>query len=179
MNVFSVKSIGLYSIVIGSAIGFFHMVTSYGEANLKAPISVAGNYLINAQQLPTCIQNKQLLLKLQQSGIYLNASLVDERQKVTSVNDSRPTLSGRLNVRQFHLTGLLPTTICDRLSRFKIAGSLVNHLPGKILKPKPSGDTKIADNHQQQMQGQISIFDGSKTSSFEFTGAIQPSTQSH
>ena len=49
MNLFSAKSIGLYSLAIGSAIVFFQVVTSYGEANIKAPISIAGDYLINAQ----------------------------------------------------------------------------------------------------------------------------------
>ncbi len=179
MNVFPVKSIGLYSLAIGGAIGFFHFITSYGEANLKAPISVAGNYIINAQRLPTCLQNKQLLLKLQQSGIYLNASLVNKRQEITSIKNSQPTFSGRLNVRQFHLTGLLPTTICAQLSPIRIAGSLVNNLPGKNIKPKTSGDATISDNHSQQLQGQISIADGSKASSFNFTGAIQPSNQSN
>jgi hypothetical protein len=180
MNVFSVRSIGLYILAIGGAIGFFNVVTSYGETNIKAPIAVTGNYLITATNLPTCLQHKQLLIKLQQSGIYLNASVIDERQALKTSQDSLPTFSGRLNVRQFNLIGLLPTTICAQLSHLKITGSVVKHLPDQTNKSHDSGDISIANHQPLQLQGQLQIAspDGHDTKPIEFTGTMQPSIQS-
>jgi hypothetical protein len=182
MNTFSLKSLGLYSLAIGSAIGFFQIVTSYGEKNIKAPISVVGDYLITAPKLPNCLQNKQLLLKLQQSGVYLNASSID-RGQVTTTKDLHPTLSGRLNGHKLDLTGLLPTTLCNRLSQIHIIGSFVN-LPNQILDRQTTGITKILAKQPPQLQGQFTIDpqDSSQSLPFNFTGIVQPSdrsTQSH
>jgi hypothetical protein len=180
MNVFSVRSIGLYILAIGGAIGFFHVVTSYGETNIKAPIAIAGNYLITANNLPTCLQQKKLLIKLQQSGIYLNASVIDERQALTTGKDSLPTFSGRLNVQQFNLIGLLPTTICNQLSHLKITGSVVKQLPAKTIKSNDRRNVSIVYHQPLQLQGQLQIAsqDSHDTKPIEFTGTMQPSTQS-
>jgi hypothetical protein len=160
MNVFSVKSIGLYSLAIGSAIVFFNFVTSYGEANIKAPIAIAGNYLITAQKLPDCLQGKQLLLKLQQSGIYLNASLINQPKESIANKDISPTFSGRLHARELDLVGLLPTAICPRSLQLRIVGSLA----------------------EPTMQLQGKLWFGSQESAqitpVEFIGALQPSTRS-
>ena len=174
MNIFSLKSIGLYSLVVGSAIGFFQIVTSYGEANIKAPISVVGNYLITAEQLPNCLQNKQLLLKLQQSGIYLNASAID-RGQINTTKDDHPTLSGRLNGQKLQLTGILPATVCDRSSQIRIIGSFIN-LPHQIVDRQTTGTDKILAKQPPQLQGQLSIDlqDGSQSSPVNFTGIVQP-----
>jgi hypothetical protein len=175
MNVFSLKSLGLYSLVIAGAIGFFQIVTSYGEANIKAPMSVVGNYLITAPNLPNCLQNKQLLLKLQQSGIYLNASLIDRSQVTTMNKDNHPTLSGRLNSQKVNLTGLLSTTLCDRLSPIHITGSFAN-LPNQIVDRQTTKVAKILAQQPPQLQGQLTIDnpDGRQSSPFNFTGMIQP-----
>jgi hypothetical protein len=165
MNIFSAKSIGLYSLAIGSSIVFFNFVTSYGEANIKAPISITGNYLITAENLPECLHHKQLLLKLEQSGIYLNASLVDDRQGMTTISENLPTLSGRLHDRELNLGGLLPTSICPELLQLRMK-SLV-----KI---------RSATDRKQQLQGQV-WFDRqsrSATPPVDFTGNLQPSTRS-
>jgi hypothetical protein len=185
MNIFSAKSIGLYSLAIGSAIGFFHVVTSYGEANIKAPISVTGNYLITAQNLPGCLQGKTLLLRLQQSGIYLNASLsIVDRSETTMTKDIRPTLSGQLRNRQLSLSGLLPPEICLQPSQLRIAGSLVQPLSSSITTVKSTANSIAA------IQGQLWLTNRSVsetlpvTNSVAFTGTFQPSiepksTQSH
>ena len=165
MNIFSVKSIGLYSLAIGSAIVFFNFVTSYGEANIKAPISITGNYLITAENLPECLQHKQLLLKLQQSGIYLNASLVGDRSTTTTIQENLPTLSGRLRDTELTLMGLLPTSICPQSLQLRMM-SLV-----KI---------KSAVNVKQQLQGKLWFDRQSRsiTASVDFIGNLQPSTRS-
>ena len=156
MNLFSAKSIGLYILAIGSAIGFFQIVTGYGEANIKAPIAVAGNYLITAPSLPGCLRDKQLFLRLQQSGIYLNASLTSDRQDLTS----RPTLSGRLNVRQLDVSGMLPATICSP-SQLRLAGSIAK---STVINPG--------------LQGQLWLNSpNTNPTPVDFTGTLQPSTR--
>lgn len=166
MNVFSAKSIGLYSLAIGSSIGFFQIVTSYGEANIKAPISVTGNYLITAQNLPNCLQQKQLVLKLQQSGVYLNASIVKDKQDLTNNRDTRPTFSGRLQERQLNLSGTLPPEICPQSSQLKIAGTITN--------------TSTATERQQLLQGKLWLAtrNSQRPAPVEFTGTLQPSNRS-
>ena len=185
MNVFSLKSVGLYSIAIGATVVFFHVVTSYGSANLKAPIAVEGNYLINTQKIPGCLQPKTLLLKLQQSGIYLNASLIEiDRFVGTDITklvagasatnrDARPTLAGKLiqststpPTQKFSLSGQLSIANCVQSSQLEISGSLAE---------------KLTPKHPQQLQGQLTISNetNSLTQPVEFTGKSIPSIRSN
>ena len=173
MTLFSAKSIGLYSLAIGSAIVFFNVVTSYGEANLKAPMPVDGNYLITAQNLPTCLQQQQLTLKIQQSGMYLNASLTTDRLASNSIGNPRPTFSGRFHDRQVDLSGLIPANICPQGSQLQISGSIVEIRPNTTqaaMKPSPN----------RQLQGQVSSIDlnHQQSRSIPFTGILQPVTRS-
>lgn len=185
MNVFSLKLVGLYSLAIGATIVFFHTVTSYGSANLKAPISVEGNYLLNDQKLPGCLQGKTFLLKLQQSGIYLNASLVEiDRLVGVDINklvdkslstnrNIRPTLSGKLvqsastlPTQKFRLIGSLPIAICAQSSQLDISGSLAERLTPK---------------QPQQLQGQLAIstVTNTWTQPVKFIGNSIPSIRSN
>ena len=143
--------------------GFFQIVTSYGEAYIKAPISVTGNYLITAQNLPDCLQQKQLVLKLQQSGVYLNASIVKDKQENLNSRDTRPTFSGRLQERQFNLSGTLPPEICLQPSQLQITGSI--------------SKTSAAIDRPPMLQGQLLLTNRNIRSSspVKFTGTIQPS----
>ena len=184
MKVFSVKSIGLYSLAIGGAIVFFHFVTSYGEAKIEAPISIAGNYLIAGQDLPGCLQHKALLFKLQQSGIYLNAHLVaiDEskgidlletidRSEKTTTTDIRPTFSGKLNTatrpNQLDLTGLIPTKTCQLPSQLRVTGSIA------------STDAPIY-YRTPQLKGKLWLTSQDLTQALpvEFTGVLRKKTSS-
>ena len=165
MNLFSAKSIGLYSLAIGSAVVFFQVVTSYGEANIKAPISIAGDYLITTQNLPNCLQKQPLFLRLQQSGIYLNASLVKDLRDIVT----RQTFSGRLSVRatsplrQLNLSGLLPTNICPQPSQLRLAASV-----------SKSG----AANNVLRGQLWLNISDVAPASPVEFTGTFERQVRS-
>jgi hypothetical protein len=184
MNVFPLKSVGLYSLAIGATVVFFHVVTSYGSANLKAPISVEGNYLIDGQKLPGCLQRKTLLLKLQQSGIYLNASLIEVDRFVgiditklvdkalSNSRDIRPTLSGKLAqsastllTQKFSLSGSLAIVTCAQSSQLEISGSL----PDKLTPKQP-----------QKLQGQLRISSETNTLTqpVKFTGMSISSIQS-
>ncbi len=133
MKNFSARSLGLYSLAIGGSIAFFLLITSYGEAHIKAPLAITGRYSIVDRNLPNCLQNKQLLLDLQQSGIYLNASLVENSGNATSTT-TRPTLSGQLSDRQLNLSGPLPIAICPQLTSVRIVGTIATtgHLQGQI-----------------------------------------------
>lgn len=176
MNVFPLKLVGLYSLAIGVTAIFFHTVTSYGSAHLKAPISVEGNYLVNDHKLPGCLQQKKLLLKLQQSGIYLNANLIEIDQFVgTDINqlvekslsknrNIRPTLSGKLvqstsslPTSKFRLSGSLPIDTCAQSSQLQMSGFLAE---------------KLTPKHPQQLQGQLAVSNGTNTwtQPVKFTG---------
>jgi hypothetical protein len=181
MNVFSTKSIGLYALAIGSAILFFNFVTNYGEANLKPPISVAGDYIITDRNLPDCLQRKKLLFKIQQSGIYLNANLtiIDDLdsigvQKIKQTSamiankDSQLTFSGRLRDRQLDLSGSLPKTICPIPSQLRIS-SVVKSLSDKRI---ASG---AAINPNLEWQGQLWLTTQDRQlSPIKFTATLTP-----
>ncbi len=169
MTLFSAKSIGLYSLAIGSAIGFFNIVTSYGEANVKAPLLVTGNYLITSPNLPACFQQKQLVLKVQQSGMYLNASITTASQMSGTDRESRPTFSGRLHDLQLELNGQMPADICPQGSQLKISSKISQVRSTSVQKPlKPDVD--------RQLQGQLWLTTPTEPTakSIEFTGILQP-----
>ena len=172
MTLFSAKSIGLYSLAIGSAIGLFNIITSYGEANIKAPIPVTGNYLITSPNLPDCFQQKQLVLKIQQSGMYLNASIATASQTIGTENETRPTFSGRLQDRQLELSGRVPTDIGSQCSQLKITGTIVKIGVTAAQKPlKPDLD--------RQLQGQLWLTNlpNQTGKPIAFTGVLQPATR--
>jgi hypothetical protein len=156
MNIFSVKSLGLYSLAIGGSIAFFQLVTSYGEANVKAPIAITGKYLITSTNLPDCLARQQLALDLQQSGIYLNASLASDLQLSQTTTISRPTLSGKLAAGQdrIDLIGALSIASCPQPLKVQISGSI----------------------HDRRLQGQMLFDDAAKP--IEFTGILQPISKS-
>jgi hypothetical protein len=149
MQIFSAKSIGIYSLAIGGSIVFFQLVTGYGEAHSKAPIAITGTYLITAPNLPGCLHQKKLALNLLQSGIYLNASLVNHQPKITTSSNSYPTLSGKLKNRQLNLSGRLPAAICPQSSILQITGSIQGdrdrRLQGQLWLAGKSGESQSAD----------------------------------
>jgi hypothetical protein len=179
MNIFSAKSIGLYSLAIGSAIVFFNFVTSYGEANIHAPQPIAGNYAIVADNLPGCLQHKTLLFQIEQSGIYLNAHLTTrDPLKLTTTNDrdrssvptnnSRPTFSGRLQGQKLDLSGSVPTIICPSASQLRLSSSL----------------TQNDNRNSQKLQGQMWLTDrtnapGAPVNFTAIRQALTPPTSSH
>jgi hypothetical protein len=173
MTLFSAKSIGLYSLAIALAIGFFNIITSYGEANVKAPLLVTGNYLITSPNLPDCFQQKQLILKIQQSGIYLNGSIATTSQMSGNNNEARPTFSGRLQDRQLELNGRVSTDICPQGSQLKITGTIAKIGVTDTKKPlEPALD--------RQLQGQLWLTNSANQTgkSIAFIGILQPSTRS-
>jgi hypothetical protein len=180
MNVFSTKSIGLYALAIGGAILFFNFVTNYGETSLKAPIAVAGDYLIS-DNLPGCLQHKGILFKIQQSGIYLNANLtiidhiesldiqkIKQTAAMIASKNSQPTFSGRFRDRQLDLSGSLPVATCPIPSELRIS-SMVKSLSSKGMNSGAAIDPNL------QLEGQLWLTSQDRQSSpIKFTATLIP-----
>ncbi|MDZ4872373.1 MAG: hypothetical protein CLLPBCKN_001761 [Chroococcidiopsis cubana SAG 39.79] len=117
-NHFNLKSLAFYGVAISSVLLLFKVVSAYGEANLKAQTSIQGRYLLSLDQnLPDCLELSNLVLDIQQSGIYLNGSLLlaESSSHKARVGEKRPTLTGKLSDRTLQLTGNVPlATICRR-----------------------------------------------------------------
>lgn len=128
---FSPRSLTFYGCAIGFVTVLFSVVSAYGEANLKAPIHIGGRYPIATSNLPGCLQNQSLVLLVQQSGIFLNGSLVplDAPEKVARIAEERPSLTGHWDNRTLTLQG---TTIY--LPNCSIPISLQGNVEGNLLK---------------------------------------------
>lgn len=107
MSHFNLKSLAFYGIAIGSVVLLFKGVSNYGETRLKAPPKLDGNYQINAQNFPGCLKSDTLVLRIQQSGIYLFGSLLPanlNEQQVT-IAEEKPSLAGLLDSQKLRLEG--------------------------------------------------------------------------
>jgi hypothetical protein len=114
MNHFNLKSLTFYGIAIGSVLLLFKTVTAYGENNLKAPPIVNGSYQFKlTENLPNCKNLAPLVLNIQQSGIYLNASLFPNKSNAEA--KKQLSLTGILQNQQFNLSGrVAPEILCDQ-----------------------------------------------------------------
>ncbi|MBW4474614.1 MAG: hypothetical protein KME45_30195 [Stenomitos rutilans HA7619-LM2] len=104
---FSLRSLSFYGGAIVFVVALFSVVTAYGEANLKAAQKIDGRYQISAQDLPGCLKSEQLLLLVQQSGIYLTGALLasDTVDTLEKRATERPSLSGKWENQQLTLHG--------------------------------------------------------------------------
>ena len=104
---FTLKSLSFYGGTIAFVVILFSMVTAYGEANLKAPQKIDGRYQIPAQALPGCLKSEQLILLVQQSGIYLTGSLLtaDTADTLGKRATERPSMTGNWENQRLTLHG--------------------------------------------------------------------------
>ncbi len=110
MHNLNLKSLAFYGVAIGLVLVLFNVVTVYGETHLKAPPQIASNYsLVFAENLPVCEKSEPLFLNIQQSGVYLNASLSPNNNSATTKKKS--SLTGKLNNQQLTLSGQAPKSI--------------------------------------------------------------------
>jgi hypothetical protein len=118
MHHFNVKSLTFYTIAITSVMLVFKVVTAYGESQLKAPKSVFGKYYITlAENLSNCKKNT-LVLDIQQSGIFLNASLssTPSNQEISTHREKTYSLNGKFNNNSFSLSGRVDNTrLCNAI----------------------------------------------------------------
>ncbi|MBW4579174.1 MAG: hypothetical protein KME42_06340 [Tildeniella nuda ZEHNDER 1965/U140] len=104
---FTLKSLSFYGSAIAFVIILFSVVTTYGEANLKAAEKIDGRYQIPAQDLPGCLKSEQLILLVQQSGIYLTGSLLtaDTADTLEKRATERPSMTGNWENQRLTLHG--------------------------------------------------------------------------
>ncbi|HAN74592.1 MAG TPA: hypothetical protein DCQ51_11020 [Planktothrix sp. UBA8407] len=101
-NHFNLKSLAFYGTMIGSVLILFKGVTAYGETQLKAPITIGGNYSIEFDNPPNCLKDKELTLKIEQSGIYIFANLGLEK---SADNLDKIALYGKFKEPEMILSG--------------------------------------------------------------------------
>ena len=106
---FNLTSLAFYGGAIGAVVALFSFATAYGEANLKAPTKLDGQYRIAAQALPGCLKAEALILTIKQSGIYLSGSLLNanETDKTLTASKKQSSLTGMFDRQQLKLSGVL------------------------------------------------------------------------
>ena len=113
---FNVKTLTFYGVAIGSVLLLFNIVTAYGEAKLKASVPIGGRYSLSFAQKPNCPKSDALVLNIQQSGVYLNASLLPAAEKAQqpTAAEEKLSLTGDLSNQEFSLAGTVPSsTVCN------------------------------------------------------------------
>lgn len=164
---FNLKSLAFYGVAIGSVLLLFNVVTAYGERNLKAPASINGRYRLSfAEKLPTCSKSDPLLLNIEQSGVYVNASLLPPQTnaQMTTSAEEKHTLTGLLKDQQLSLSGSVPqATVC---AQAEASGFTAVAIKGRV------DGVAIA--------GQLSLHSASKTAEFtaQREDPVQPSQNS-
>ncbi|MCC5631116.1 hypothetical protein LC613_25260 [Nostoc sphaeroides CHAB 2801] len=110
MNHFNLKSLIFYGVAISSVLVLFKTVTVYGENNLKAPPAINGRYRLTlSENLPNWEKSDTLKLNIQQSGIYLNASVL--RANPNADTDEKHSLAGIFRNQQLNLSGKVGKSI--------------------------------------------------------------------
>lgn len=113
MNHFHPKSLTFYAIAIASVLLLFKVVTIFGENNLQASPVLNNSYSLSLNnKIPECQTSPPLKLNIQQSGIYINASLLPVQTNADI--PARYPLKGTWNNQQLTLSGKVDqTVICN------------------------------------------------------------------
>jgi hypothetical protein len=136
MNRINSSYLKFYIIATSSVVILFSVVTAYGEKNLNPPPRISGSYKIESANLPDCLKDKPLQLMMQQSGVYLSASLQlnQDGSENKSKSEKNPPLKGRWQDGKFSIAGSI-TEIegCDRTKPLTITAAVIDKkLEGKI-----------------------------------------------
>ena len=162
-NHFSLKSLSFYGGAIAFVVVLFSVVTTYGESKLKASQKIDGRYQIPAQDLPGCLKSEQLILLVQQSGIYLTGSLLASETAETLGKRAaeRPSMTGDWDNQRLSLHGdasFLPkcqgaVTIQGAIAQQTLNGTLnLNSAPGAASGEIPF-TAKLEAPQPKQAQG--------------------------
>lgn len=107
---FHTKSLAFYGAMTAAVFLLFQAVTAYGEKQLKAPISLGGDYTIQLENPPQCLKNRDLVLQIEQSGIYVFAKL---GLKNAEHNRDKIKLQGNLKDHEMNISGTFnPFFVC-------------------------------------------------------------------
>lgn len=176
MSHFNLKSLTFYGGAIAAVVVLFEVVTAYGENNLKAPIDIDGRYRLSYTQQPDCL-NSNPILTIQQSGIYLNGSLLPAQTNVAQPTSAvkRPTLTGQISNQQLSLVGTVPSsTLCNNLSQAEVSNRPKDNSPSSVtIQSRVQGE--------KTLEGQITISGMTKVIGFtaQQEAPAQPSESSH
>jgi hypothetical protein len=153
MHQFNVKSLTFYAVAVTSVLLVFKVVTAYGESQLQAPKSISGKYnIILAENLSNC-QKNTLVLDIQQSGIFLNASLssTPTTKEISTRGEKNLSLSGKLKTNAFNLSGRVENiSLCNTIgetSQKNNINSLNSLTLQASLEPQGGFFGKIAIKH--------------------------------
>lgn len=167
MNHLKFQSLAFYGVAIGSVLILFKVVTTYGEANVKAPAPIEGRYRLALEgSIPNCSPVSNLVLGIQQSGIYLNGFLSPAQiSQDSSTAAEKSSLTGALNNQQLLLSGKVPTNLCSnpaawdansvtiqaQIQKESLAGKLVlsasKEFKFTALRENPPQSTQNSSNH--------------------------------
>ncbi|MFB2939223.1 hypothetical protein ACE1B6_28560 [Aerosakkonemataceae cyanobacterium BLCC-F154] len=92
------KILTFYVGAISFTLILFKAVNILAANYIQASPEIDGNYLfIDSNNLPGCLKAKNLLLSIQQSGIYLNGTLLarNSNQQLSGLTEKRPSLFGK------------------------------------------------------------------------------------
>lgn len=144
MTHFNVKSLTFYSVAIAAVLILFKTVTTYGEANIKAPPTIDGKYRLVLSPNADCPKPEPLLLTIQQSGIYVTGFLLPLKTNAKEVRsaEKNPALTGRLQNQQLSLSGIADVTRCNSYN---------------AATPSASTLIKLSTQIQPALQGQIML----------------------
>jgi hypothetical protein len=132
MSHFNTKSLSFYGVAISSVLLLFKTVSAYGETNLKAQPNINGTYqFVQTENLPDCLQEKQLNLNIEQSGIYLFGNLAVQSESEGETGEI--PLSGDFKENQIIMSGKGNVTDCNTGIELTIQGQPENqNLVGQI-----------------------------------------------
>lgn len=127
MSHFNAKTLSFYGIAIGTVLLLFRTVSVYGETKLKAPVNIDGSYqFIEAENLPSCLQDQQLELNIEQSGIYLFGNITTNA-KSSAQQVSEIPMSGDFQEHQVIMSGKGNLANCDSPLQLTIQGEHQKH----------------------------------------------------
>jgi len=150
MSHFNPKTLSFYGIAIGSVLILFKTVSAYGETQLKAPPHIDGSYqFTQAENLPSCLQDQQLKLNVDQSGIYLFGNLAIQ-PKSGEQNLVEIPFSGDFKDNRLVMSGKGNVPSCDDQIQLTIQGQPDDHnLVGQVKDDLGGTEGNFVAQHQK------------------------------
>jgi len=105
----NLQHILFYVLSLVGVVTLFNLVTAYAQSNLKASPKLTGTYVLETKSLVDCLKGEPLLLKIQQSGFYLNAALVPRSLEKEFSTDEASPLVGHIHKSDVTLEGSVDT----------------------------------------------------------------------
>ncbi|MBD3883819.1 hypothetical protein IFO70_18815 [Phormidium tenue FACHB-886] len=169
---FETKTTLFYVVAIGSVLTLFQVISAYGERYLNAPANINGRYVSTAAP-PGCRADDRLVLDIQQSGIYLNGSLLLQA-------DTPPPAVEASSENQLPLTGELQqgqVTLMGKTDAFAAcaASPRDSHAASEAATATLRG--QVAAQPEGLFAGQLSLDNGAQPWQFQAQRQTQPKVE--